>query len=91
MLSKSEKSQLIEIEKCERSAGKQKILDKLQSEKTKMCKPFDDKIEQIRKQRDLLLMKADLFYISEGCGKTNPETEKWNAETNKRIKAILRE
>jgi len=91
MLSKSEKAQLIDIEKCERAAGKQKLLDALQEARAEICKPFEEQIENLKKRRDLALMNADLFYISDGCGKTHTEIEAYNIETNAKIKAILRE
>jgi len=91
MLSKSEKAQLIEIEKCERSAGRMKLEAELNQEKEKLCRPFEERIAREKKQRDKALLDAGLFYISSGCGKTHPKLEDYTLETNNRIKAILRE
>lgn len=91
MLSKSEKKQLIEIEKCERSAGRMKLEDDLNKQRETIEGPYNKSLERVRRERDKALMDAGLFWISLGCGKTHPVLEEYNIETNRRIKAILRE
>lgn len=97
-LSKKEKDQLISIEKCERASKRQKIIRRLYDAKGKIEKPFSDKIrklegdiEKIKADRTKALVDSGLLYIDDGCGRTHPDLEAFNHETNDIIRKILRE
>ena len=91
VLSKRDKEQLIDIEKCERAAKKEKLLEKLRTAREKIEKPYTEKIRKLEDERTKAIIDAGLLYINDGCGRCHPDIEVFNLETNKIIKSILRE
>lgn len=90
-LSKKDKDQLIETERCERQAGQTKIIERLNEQKEVLCRPYKERIAAIDKEMTKAILDAGLFHIHSGCGKTHPDIEKYNMETNDIIRKIIRE
>lgn len=88
-----EKRRIEELIKCRRDRQRQHLVEALGKKREAIEKPYTEKIEKlqreaedIRKQREEMVMKAGYGKIYErGCYDTHPELDAFDAETNKQL------